>query len=69
MENKIILLKIIRDNQTLGIHKIDRLFYDVVDFSTSWVTIMKELRQEELIEDAGYKITKKGLEYLVKNSK
>lgn len=69
MENKIILLKIIRDNQTLGIHKIDRLFHEVVDFSISWVPIMKELRKEELIGDTGYEITKKGFEYLIKNSK
>ena len=68
MKNKILLLKIIKDNQSLGIHKIDRLFHDVVDFSVSWLPIMNELREEKLIEETGYKINQKGLEYLSKHS-
>jgi len=69
MDYKVVILKIIKENQQLGIHKMDRLFHDVVNFSVSWVPIMQELREEKLIEENGYKITSKGLQYLEKKSK
>ena len=68
MNNKAIILKIIKDNQPIGIHKLDRLFHEFVEFSISWVPILQELREESLVEESGYKITTKGLEYLKKNT-
>ncbi|WP_133532389.1 hypothetical protein [Flavobacterium dankookense] len=68
MNYKIIILKIFKENQTLGVHKLDRLFHDVVDFSISWVPILQEMREENLVKKNGYEITKKGIEYLQKNS-
>lgn len=65
MKNKIIILEIIRDNQPLGIHKFDRLFYDKVDFSISWLPLMNELRDDGLIQETGYEITEKGLDYII----
>ena len=64
MDYKKIILEIIRDNQSLGVHKIDRLFHMNVDFSISWIPIMKKLEEEGLIEKNEYKITQKGLDYL-----
>ncbi len=68
MNYKAIILKIIKENQPLGIHKMDRLFHNTVEFSISWISIMKELRKENLIENEGYKITQQGLDYLAEHS-
>ncbi|HEX7846211.1 MAG TPA: hypothetical protein VF476_10470 [Chitinophagaceae bacterium] len=68
MNYKLILLRIISENQLIGIHKLDRLFYDEVGFDTPWPPMMEELKKDGLvIHDAGYKITKKGLAYLGKS--
>ena len=69
MDHKIVILKIVKENQPIGIHKFDRLFYDKVDFSVPWPPLMAELRNEGMVETVnGYLITKKGERYLNQNS-
>ena len=67
MNIKKTILEIIKKNPEIGRAKFDRIYYSTVSYEENWVTIVKELRNEEFIEDDILKITNKGLEYLSKN--
>jgi len=66
MTNKLLLLKIISENQPIGTHKLDILFYSVTSFKIPWSPIMTDLKNEEMIthDNSGYKLTLKGISYL-----
>lgn len=69
MDYRIIILKIVKENQPLGIHKFDMLFYNKVDFSVPWAPIVEELKSEGMLQAGyGYFITEKGEKYLNDNS-
>lgn len=66
MKYKILILKIINDNPSVGIQKFDRLFYESAERFVHWPTIMEQLIKEKLVEKQILKITPKGIEYLKK---
>lgn len=69
MNTKKTILEIIKENPEIGRSKFDRTYYSMISYEKNWVPIVKELREDGLIEEDVLKITQKGLKYLSENSR
>ena len=64
MNDRKYILEILRDHQPMTLHKFDRLFYQNVTRTLSWLTIVQELIQEQLVKEEPLRITSKGIREL-----